>query len=138
MKEFFDLVISNFKHIKFFFISIFRNRFIIAVAFSLITIGFIKFDDILQTFYKAPDLIQGRKYMDRLIALGIENDGSCTEKAQKARREIRGVSDALYGIISAHKKEKAYSSLDIAYYTMFAMNSIQFCHRTEFEKNHHG
>lgn len=127
MKEEFELVISNIQHIKLFLISIFRNKFIISVVLSLTVIGFIKFDDIWQTFYKSSDLIQGRNYMDRLIALRIEDDGSCTEKAQKTRREIYGVKDALYGIITAHKEEKAYLSLDLAYNEMFAINSIRFC-----------
>lgn len=137
MKEEFELVISNIKHIKLFLISIFRNKFMISVVLSLTAIGFIKFDDIWQTFYKSSDLIQGRNYMDRLIALGIEDDGSCTEKAQKARRESYGIKDALYGIISAHKEDKAYLSLDLAYNKMFALNSIRFCYRTEPEKKHY-
>ena len=136
MKEGFELVISNIKHIKRFFIFIFRNKFMISVFLSLTAIGFIKFDDIWQTFYKSSDLIQGRNYMDRLIALKIEDDYSCTEKAQMARRESYGIKDALYGIISTHKEDKAYLSLDIAYNTMFALESVRFCYRTEPEKKH--
>lgn len=90
--------------------------------------GLIKFDDIWQTFYEPQDLIQARKYMDRLILLHIDDDRSCTEKAQRARREIKWVSGALRGIIEAHEHEKAYKSLNFGYNMATGIYSLPFCY----------
>lgn len=81
-----NLFSSNFKTIKSSFLFIIKNKLLILATLSLLTMGLIKFDDIWQTFYEPQDLIQARKYMDRLILLHIDDDRSCTEKAQRANR----------------------------------------------------
>ena len=102
---------------------------------SLTAIGIVKFDNILNVFYKPDDLIQGRKYLDRLITLKAENDGSCSEKAQKVRREMLAVQDAFYGLLSAHDNEEIYKPLKNSLSRVSGINSIRFCINTEKESS---
>ena len=90
--------------------------------------GLIKFDEIWQTLYAPQDLIQARNYMDRLILLHIDDDDSCSEKAQRVRREIKWVSGALRGILEAHKQDKAYKPLELGYDIATGIYSIRFCY----------
>jgi hypothetical protein len=129
---FLNLFSSNFKTIKSSFLFIIKNKFLILSILSLLTVGLIKFDDIWQTLYEPQDLIQARKYMDKLMDLSKDDDRSCTEKAQRARREIKWVSGALHGILETHVHDKAYKALDLGYNRATGMYNIPFC----YDKKH--
>lgn len=126
-----NLFNSNLKNIKSSFFYIIKNKFFILTTFSVITVGIIKFDDIWQTFYEPSDLVQAKKYMDRLIILHRDDDRSCTEKAQRARREIKWVSGALHGILEIHENDKAYKALALGYNRATGIYSIPFCYDKE-------
>lgn len=130
MKELFNLIVSNSKYTKFIYSKIVTNKIMISVFFSLIIIGIVKFNDIWIVFYKPDDLIQCRKYLDRLIILKAEDDGSCSEKSQKVRREMHSVQNAFYGLLKAHKEE-IYKPLENSLNRVAGINFIKFCPNIE-------
>jgi hypothetical protein len=138
MKESFLNLLTNFKEINSWLMVLFNNKPIISVtslALSLIIVGFIKFNDIKHASQPS-DLVEANKYLDRYIALGADDDGSCTEKAKSARGEAQRIISFLEGIIAAHKSDKAFSSVESIYKAMImrAPSSIPFCNHTLSEK----
>lgn len=121
--------LSNCKDIKVLIGNILRNKLAISITLALIVLGTIKFDDVWQTFYPPPDLVQARKYLDRYVVLGAEDDGSCAEKARKARGETERIQTLLQGIIKAHEGDSRYVSLDHIFMAMQirAPSSYPFC-----------
>lgn len=119
-------LLSNFKNTQAWVSYFLRNKLAASLLLSLIVLGAIKFDDIWQTFYTPSDLAQARKYIDRYVSLGAEDDGSCTENARKARGEAQRIETFLYGIIRAHQGDNRYASLDYIYMAMQIKAPLSF------------